>query len=601
MSQVSCQTREWNPIVVRESRARWRGWSAFSLVFGYVALLAVALLWRYAQAYSQSASQNNPLQRIELLGAEIFITLVWLQSFAWALIAPAITATGIAAERESGMLEAIQLSPLSARKIVAGKLVSALSLIALLLLVSIPITGTCLLLGGVSPADFLAATLLHSATAFFGAALGLACSAWARRANAALRSAYALSIGWLIASGISFWSAVGAIRTPNQFKQLVLSLLGWSNPLIATAAVTNNESASATMSLLGWGIFSDAPWLLSVIFQTTAGALLLWSAERALRRPLAEQYWLGDKKQEVQNEGDAAPAGSTPGVKPVRKRSIPNSKTPISDWILVPVFSALRFPNPVLQRETRAKFRMRRPPIWVFVFEGFLALGVAYYYLVTLRDALLVPSQRELIWWIINFVGLTVVALTAVVSGANAFTREREIQTWEALRLSLLSPREILRAKLSATFIGMLVFSLPFWPLLVPCVRPDVSFSPAQNGVNVLQAVLCGSIIASTAICYTLWGMFWSWRSRKTATAVGAGLGSLFFILVFAPLFLVAGLIQSHSSGWQEAVWFFHPFVAFAFVAEERRIGIALATIAFLLTASGVLWIWLGRALERER
>jgi ABC-type transport system involved in multi-copper enzyme maturation permease subunit len=583
------QASEWNPIVVRESRVRWRGQSAFTLVFGYVALLAIALLWRYALAYSQSASQTNPLQRIELLGAQLFVTLIWLQSFAWALIAPAITATTIASERESGMLEAMQLSPLSPRKIVSGKLLSALSLIALLLLVSIPITGTCLLLGGVSPAEFLAATLLHVATAFFGAALGLACSAWARRANAALRSAYALSIGWLIASLISFWS-VAASSGGKWFTQLAFTLLGWSNPILATAAISDNDVWGTAATVSGWGVFGEAPWLISVVFQFVLGALLLWSATRALHRPFAEQYWMRVGRAKAQ-DGQSR-AGSTPGPKPGRE-------LPASGWISIPIFSGLRFANPVLQRETRAKFRMRQPPLAVLVFEGILALGVAYYYLMTLRDALFVPAQRELIWWIINFVGLAVVSLAAAVSGANAFTREREIRTWEALRQSLLSSTEILRAKLGATLIGMLAFSLPFWPLLLPCVRPDITFKNTLNGVNVIQAVLCAGIIAATAICYTLWGMVWSWRCHKTATAVGWSLGTLFFALVFAPLFIIAGSFQNGRE-MDSPIWLFHPFVALALTAEEQKWGISLGAIVFLLVAAGVLHAWLRYELDHE-
>lgn len=38
---------EWNPIWVREMRARWRGWRAFALLAAYVTILAGVLLWRY--------------------------------------------------------------------------------------------------------------------------------------------------------------------------------------------------------------------------------------------------------------------------------------------------------------------------------------------------------------------------------------------------------------------------------------------------------------------------------------------------------------------------------------------------------------------------
>lgn len=590
---MSIRSWEWNPIIVREYRARWRGWSAFALLLGYVAVLALAFLWRYAEAAGQSSRPGTPLVRMEVLGAQLFLTLIWMQSFAWALIGPAITATSIAAEREAGMLEAVQLSPLSPARIVFGKLVSALSLIGLLLLVSTPITASCFLMGGVAPEDFLAATALHATTAFFGAVLGLTCSAWSRRANASLRSSYALVIGWLVGSLISFAVVSIAPATGSKMNwllQAACTLFGWSNPILATAAIADRNALGTTPVPAAWGVFEASPWLISIGLQLTASAVLLCSATRALHRPFGEQYWLGQKNSAPKSETTGA--GSTPGAPAREKTTALNLR---SEWISLPFFSRLTFFNPVLQRETRGKFRMRQPPAWVLAFEIVLGMFVAYFYLIALKEALLEPEQREMIWWIIAFIGLTVVAISAAVSGANAFTRERELKTWEGLRLSLLSPDEIIGAKLGATLIGFAVFSLPFWPLLLPCIdfsgRNRASF---DNGVTPAQAISCVLIILVTGTCYTMWGMYWSWRCRKTSAAVGWSLGSLFFTMVFVPVFLTA------NSGNEEIFWSFHPFVALAMVTENDNSSVVIGTIIFLMTVAGVLWLKLRSELHNE-
>jgi len=288
--------------------------------------------------------------------------------------------------------------------------------------------------------------------------------------------------------------------------------------------------------------------------------------------------------------------GSTPAVV---SSALSTRNSRAKEWWLIPFFSGLSFLNPVLQRETRSKFRMRQPPLWALIFEAGLALFVLYFYLRTLWGALFVPAEREVIWWILNFVGLTVVAMTAAVSGANAFTREREIKTWESLHLSLLSPREIVTAKLGAVIIGFAVFTLPFWPLLLPCVRPIWNNNISGNeGVSLLQALVCFALLVATGICYTLWGMFWSWRCRKTTAATGWTLGSLFFLLIFAPSFLAVA--ASPSGGLENFLWSYHPFAAMAFAVEGKELDVGVATILWLLVISGVLWLKLCADLKNE-
>ena len=595
---------QWNPIIVRESRARWRGKGPFLLLLLYAGVLAIALFWRYADAHD-SFKQTNPLDRIEKLGHELFLTLIWMQSLAWALIGPAITATAIAGEREAGLLEGVQLSPLTPWQILIGKLASALSFIALMLLVSVPITATCFLMGGVSPEDFLAAFALHATTAFTGAVLGLACSAWSRKANIAMRSAYVIAIVWLIGSSLSFVgvSVTTGMGAPLSWLwQLSCTIFGWSNPIIATAGIVDSGAAgSSGASLSGWGILETSPWLISIIFQLLLSGVLLTSAQRALKRPFAEQYWIEPKKfLEVPPANIPLPDSSASVIvgqsTPAPRANAANSHS--SDWWLIPFFGYLSFLNPVLQRETRGKFRMRQPPLWVLIFELGLALFVGYFYLRTLWGALFIPAERTAIWWILNFIGLSVVALTAAVSGANGFTRERELKTWESLRMSLLSPREIVTAKLGAAMIGFAVFTLPFWPLLLPCIRHVSSTSSSDAvGISLAQALVCFGLLAATGICYTLWGMFWSWRSRKTTAATGWTLGTLFFALIFAPAFVAETLSGSDSNEW---LWSLHPFVAMGFAADGKQLGVPMISIFALLMISGMLWLSLASSIERE-
>jgi ABC-type transport system involved in multi-copper enzyme maturation permease subunit len=583
---------EWNPILVRETRARFRHWGAFALLFGYAVLLALAMGLNYADAALRIASIRNPLFRLPAVGHELFLTLTWMQALAWVLIAPAITASSIAREREDGLLESVLLSPLAPGKILAGKLLSALSFVALLILASLPVQAICFLMGGVSPGDFLCALALHTITATTAATIGLACSAWSRRANIALRTAYVLVIAWLIGSAICLGlSAAPFPRTKltviNLWVQQLTTLFAWTNPIVAAVSIVEpNAWGSAALTLK---ILENAPWLVSVFFQIALCALLLLLSTPALRHPFEAR--------------DEANRSRLQKPLPLIAATSTSQSAHATEWLEIPGASQLTFSNPVLQREARGKFRMKAPPLWALIFEGLLALPVAYFYLLTFWTALSDRTSRETIWWVIAFIALFVIALSAAVMGAAAFTREREGQTWNALRLSLLSPDEVISAKLGAILLSFAVYSIPAWPLLLPCISPSWTTRgvlDSDSRIAISQVLATLGVVSATAFAYALWGMWWSWRCKRTVVAVGWTLGSLFFLLVFFPLFLDVALSRAIGSNAHEWLWSLHPFASLAFVAGDEKYGHSFACV-FCLTGAGFLLRWhLCRQLARS-
>jgi ABC-type transport system involved in multi-copper enzyme maturation permease subunit len=583
IAAMAGKVREWNPILVRETRARFRHWGAFALLLGYAALLATTMGLNYADAASHALSLKNPLYRMPAVGHELFLTLTWMQALAWVLIAPAITASSIAREREDGLLESVLLSPLAPRQILMGKLLSALSFVALLILASLPVQAICFLMGGISPGDFLSALALHAVTAITGAAIGLACSAWSRRANIALRTAYILVVGWLVGSVICLGLSAGPLIAGSKASliriglQHLALLFGWTNPIVAAASIV--EPSARSIGALATGPLANAPWLISMLFQALLCALLLALSTAALRRPFEARD--ETKLSRLQKPLALSAAASTP------------ESGHDAEWIEIPGASQLAFSNPVLQREARGKFRMKAPPLWALLAEGLLALAVAYLYLWTLKTALFDRAARETIWWVIAFVALFVIALAAAVMGASAFTREREGRTWDALRLSLLAPGEIIGAKLGAILLAFAVYSVPVWPLLLPCISPPFSSrSGAVNnhGVSLLQALASLGIVAATAFACALWGMWWSWRCKRTVTAVGWTLGSLFFLQVFFPVFLDAASWGFDSSAARDWQWSFNLFISLALTAANESHGQTTVCILCLAAGGALLW-----------
>jgi ABC-type transport system involved in multi-copper enzyme maturation permease subunit len=560
---------EFNPILVRETRARFRHWGAFALLLGYAALLAIVMGTSYADAVTRAFYLKNPLFRLPAVGHELFFTLTWMQALAWTFIAPALTSASIAREREDGLFESLLLSPLTPLQVLIGKLLSALSLVSLLILASLPVQAICFLMGGLAPSDFLSALALHFVTATTSATIGLACSAWSRRVNSALHTAYVLIVGWLSCSFL----CLGLNATPytptknavlNTLIQQVTTLFAWTNPILAAVSLVDFDvGKNATPSL-----FENAPWLVSACFQILLSGLLLKLSCIALRHPF-----------EARDEAKLSPFKKPLALPPIA--STPRTVR-ATEWMGIPIASRFVFSNPVLQREARGKFRMKSPSLRILMAEVFLTALVVYYYLWALRTVLFDHLSRETIWWVTSFVALFIVALFAAMMGASTFTRERENRTWEPLRLSLLLPNEIIGAKLKAILLAFTVYSLPLWPLLLPCIAPPSFAGKSSSGVSLPEALASLGIVATTAFCYALWGMWWSWRCKRTVTSVGWTLGSLFLLLVFFPAFVGAAL--SRFTNGDDWIWSFHPFVALGLTGDGKW-GIALICIACLAGA----------------
>lgn len=566
-----------NPILVRDARVRWRGNRAFWMAFIYTTVLASAMMWRYLDFHSDSRGEDAlPFLRAAQLGHDLFLMLTWMQALGWMLLAPALTATSIAGERESGLLESIQLSHLTTWQIITGKLLSALSFVVLMIVISLPITAVCFVLGGVSDGEFRAALALHLTTAVTGAAVGLAASASYRRASTAMAMTFIFMLLWGIASLISFvYAQMGAMAGVPAWAIPILEIFGWTNPIIAAYDLAEPlRGIGMTTSFFDW-----PGWLICIAAQGLFTLSRLWQTARALKKPM-EDWWNQAEKTPKAKRGQSAQSTSEAPANVVAAQSTlsaPDASASTARarrraWMEVPLASrmvASEWMNrhPMLQREARGKFRVRRPPRW-FVWLFTLPIVVlGYLYARVWWLALDDSFARESIWWVAIFGLLLVTVLGCAIMGAGAFTRERESGAWESILLSLLPTHSIMLAKVLSPPLATAFYSLLLWPILLPCIRHLVVVSGQHSGASLTQAIACVVILAGAAWMTTSWAMACSWFCRKTAAATGWAIGSLFVLWVFAPLFLMRG---SFDNWFVETMRFWHPVVAMLPIVDRR-------------------------------
>ena len=569
-----------NPILTRETRARWRG-RAFALLFCGVAILAVAMIIAYNDATTQWLGDGDRAARI---GAKLFGDMTYYQMCGWMLLAPSLTATAIAGEREQGLLEALQLSRLSPGQIVRGKLYSTLAFIGLLLLATQPVMAICFLLGGVSPMEFANAFAQILLTALAGASLGLCVSAWSRRSSNAAGTTLGCILMWgfgtMIVFALSMWPKVRGVPFVSQ-TLVGLSML---NPVFARI-VQQWPYSTPLPALAAFGI--EPEWICRFLL-CGASILLLLASVPAVRRPFADQPWM-------ETFAATPEAGFVTAESKTSKAARGTVHLPIADM--------LRFRNPILQRDLRAKLLFRRPGPWAMFFQFWLLAGLIYMYLWALWKAYTTQSGAYNLWPMINGASLFALILLPAILSATAITREKESDTWQSVQLSLLSPVEIIFAKQMASMAVVPLLLLPLLPFVPVCLRA----SEYDDHVTIWQMLLTLLLHLATAWFASAWGLAISNHCRKTAVATSWTIGSLFVLLVIAPGIIVSLIDDmtgdASTSRTLDFVASAHPFGAFSQLFDHRNDWWHWATlrgIVFLFALGSALLTLLRLDLEKK-
>lgn len=541
-----------NPVFRRELRARWRRPAAFLTLFFYAAPLAIGMTLFYGDKAVSRDFIDTTAPQIAQIGRELFEAMLILQGAALLLFAPAIAAPAIAMERERGLLEALYMANVPARRVVMGKWFSCLVFIALLMLMPLPIMAICFFFGGFSPVEAAQGEILLVLTALHGTAIGLYFSSRSHRPAGALRDAFGAVILWTVAA--AFYDSQASILTYfPMWLARVFALANFSHPLSSLYLLINGrESHWPAMvqtpmpppaSGIAWmssfvAIPPQTVWLLSLAAQAFSTLLLLFWAIRTTRSPLKEAQWIERERwtAKLRSRWKLAKQERPRSLKQRTQRAL------LTEFSIV---SGRSFDNPVFGRELRARTRLRGASIWIWLLRIALLAYPVQIFVTTLAFALEGTQPLEA-WERFTLMGFGGLALYAAVTGASAFTRERESGTWEGLRVSLLQSGEILRGKIAPIIIVAALLSLPIWAALLCCIRPNFSdwhfydFSiPRDETLTFWHLFAAMSILLSTVFLAASLALFVSWLSRRTPVAIGLSIISLLVILLFPASFSV--------------------------------------------------------------
>ena len=256
-----------NPTLTRELRTRMRGARAFSVLFVYLTLMAVALFVTYLVWWQEGRS--NPGASFTV-GRTFFTTLFLTQAILVAVITPSLTAGGLTIEKEQRTLEMLKASLLPRSSIAWGKLLAAVAFVGLLIVAALPLFSLSFLLGGVAPEEVLVSCGLLLTNAFVYGAIGLGCSAISRTTtNATILTYCVLTVAFFATLPFAALGLAGMVGPSIGARTGGMGLVGL-NPLGAFSAAGGKDTYFG-LTFPAWLISGGLNLLLGVIVTLAAG------------------------------------------------------------------------------------------------------------------------------------------------------------------------------------------------------------------------------------------------------------------------------------------------------------------------------------------
>jgi ABC-type transport system involved in multi-copper enzyme maturation permease subunit len=357
------------------------------------------------------------------------------------LAVPASFSTVLVHARAGSTLPVLLTTPLSPFSIAAGAFVARTAVFLTLIVATWPPIASSLLFGGVRGSQLFAATAALTATGLIVAVPAYLASAFARRTSIAVVTGYlaaAASIALLYLAG-DHAASFGI------FEDAAIS------PLHAMAAALKPSASS-----------SAGPY-----------ALLGWSSAMSLGAVRLVAWRLG---REGRGTVDAARVAALTGRQ----------------------CRALRYENPMLDRETRGGFLRGGAGRGLF---GLLVASEVVF-------ALLCRARGEWRYLPLHFGVLAMqtflIVLAVTAAGATSLSAEREGRTLDLVRVTPLSPREIVVGKLLGLFRSFApCLAVPFLHLLAGA-WPLGIFSPLAAFLTAAMGTLAISVWAIFGLSQSL-------------------------------------------------------------------------------------------------
>ena len=205
--------------------------------------------------------------------------------------------------------------------------------------------------------------------------------------------------------------------------------------------------------------------------------------------------------------------------------------------------------NPVVVKEMRARMRGNRAFVLLTIYLGLLSLLVALVYFAFTQSTTAANSisDRQVfgkaIFGIVVFTQLLTISFVSPALTAGAISSEREHQTYDLLRTTLLTGRSLVFGK----FFSGLLFVL----LMLIAALPIQSLAFLFGGVAVEEFIIATILLVVSAIAFCAAGVFFSSFIKRTLVSTVLAYAFAIILVFGLPmlLLLVFGLLDALFGG----------------------------------------------------
>jgi hypothetical protein len=262
-----------NASTKRDFRSQLRGNRAVILWGVYLIVLIGYALLSYRQIGQSYDGMRETMSVAELQRKlhEFYAAILYFLGAVILIVAPGLTATTIVAERQRHSLDLIFSAPVTPKYYLVGKMLSSYRYTWMILILSLPVTSVCVVLGGASWSDVLVTYLLLSMQALILTAMALVVSTFATKPVGAVIASYAMAA---VYAGVTAGMAAGSVfRGFGAQQSGEMAFIGQLSPFFLPYTASS-YTVIAGHEIPNWIFATITALLFSKILLLGAGSML---------------------------------------------------------------------------------------------------------------------------------------------------------------------------------------------------------------------------------------------------------------------------------------------------------------------------------------
>jgi ABC-type transport system involved in multi-copper enzyme maturation permease subunit len=438
-------------------------------------------------------------------GEGFFVVFMVTQWIVLLCLTPAVVAGAIAEEKEKRTVDYLFTTHLTSREIIAGKLLSRMWLLTMLLLAGVPVLCMAFSFGGIVPELLWGGFLVTFVMMLSLASVSILHSVLARKVRQAILNSYLTIGGYLLAWGVLevVLKLMQRDRQSPMLMQEFLAVFNLGNPFVMVLELRQHFQ---TLGYLG-----SKPLMLLLAFLVFHGVVILVCLTVAVLRMrvacLRDRWRRG--KTPVPAKPQSVPQEETSTSKPLPGR--PRRRPPVGD-------------KPLFWKECYAERTFKFGPLGkAIMVVSLLALAApAFVYCLPLALIIMAHGVRNpvddhvrdanayLCWT--GAILVTWVILAMSVRAATCISSERERQTWESLRAAPIALWRILLVKCFACWWSVRWLLLLFVAMCVSII--------VAGGMQWACLPLLLAQLLAWGCFFPAWGLWLSVRCKSPVTAM---------------------------------------------------------------------------------